>query len=557
MALGVSLQNISSFVNIAPRRPAERLAPGVTTVSPRRDEAALRLLQRQLFEVFDAIARLDTAINGSSNLELTLPSARSTPPLALNLVPSAATLASIEEINATPTSFSPFGPDWADGSSALLTILGAYDGSNGDGDLSFEVRRAGVHGQDRLRIRVRDPANAVITNVTIQASDPLDQQYGLPNGLLFTLGPGSLINRDTTAVSVSTTTGSFVNINNPFNGVRNASANLQYGLPSISNGSFQLNGQTVAVNESDTLTGVIDRINQSGAGVTVSFNPATERLEFVQNTAGEAPTVDLQNDTSNFLQATKLDTAVVVPGTDADNFRPLADVSQFAGVQSGDLLVNGTPIAVDVQTDTLDDVIANINASAAGVVADFDTVTQQVTLTAAEAGQDLTLLGNGTGILAALNLPSGTLNGEAVDGAISVRSRNRIGDALSDIANGLNQIFGDERLSRSEDPLISALRSEIDAVVTRVLGAAADRDSGLGLRFRSTEAAAIGGRYAIVDRRRLGALLRSGSSRVTRFFSGSREQSGFIGELSAAVKQAFDSIAGTLGTKGSLFDSRA
>ena len=42
---------------------------------------------------------------------------------------TAATLQSTAEINATPTSYSPFGPDWSGASTGLVTFDGVYDGS--------------------------------------------------------------------------------------------------------------------------------------------------------------------------------------------------------------------------------------------------------------------------------------------------------------------------------------------------------------------------------------------------------------------------------------------
>ena len=95
----------------------------------------------------------------------------------------------------------------------------------------------------------------------------------------------------------------------------------------------------------DTLNDVVDRINQSDAGVTAVFNPTTEQIEFVQNTLGSAATIDLQNDSSNFLQATKLNNVNVVAGLDPEDMQSLESVGAFASVESGEIIVNGQQIS--------------------------------------------------------------------------------------------------------------------------------------------------------------------------------------------------------------------
>ena len=124
-----------------------------------------------------------------------------------------------------------------------------------------------------------------------------------------------------TTITVSDSVGATVDPDKPLGGVRNDNPNLQYGLPAIADGSFQINGESINVATSDTLNNVVDRINNSNAGVTAVFNAVTERIEFVQDTLGSVPTIDIQNDTSNFIEATKLDSAVVNPGIDPETLK--------------------------------------------------------------------------------------------------------------------------------------------------------------------------------------------------------------------------------------------
>jgi hypothetical protein len=556
MLVGFTLQNLASFVRFNQTPSSLLQRPQAPTPEAQPNRSMLVEARRQLFEIFEALLELDKLINGSSRLKLQLPVARSEPALAINVTATAATLQSTDEINATPTSFTPFGPAWDGASTALLTIDGAYDGSNGSGTLSFEARTNGVHGQDRLRIRVRDPLDAVIANITIQPSDPLDQQYSLNNGLFFTLGAGSLVNRDTTAIQVFDNIGSVVIPGNAFNGVRNASANLQYGLPAIVDGAFQINGSSMAVNASDTLDAVIDRISQSSAGVTANFNSLTESIEFTQNMLGADPTITIANDSSNFGEISKLTGAVVVPGIDADPTLPLVDVAEFAGVLSGDMLLNSTPVSVDPATDSLEDVIDRINTSGAGVVASFDSQSRQVTLTATPGQNELEIDSNGTALFGALNLPEGKVDPEAEDGGISKRRRNRINTTFGRVVNGLNEFYSDGGLLSGGEADIQRLRSQLEAAIAGVFGAGSENfDSGIGLRFNRDSGAKLVGNFAQLDRRKLGVFLEKRDRVVRRFFNGDARSVGFTAALSGALEQAMGSLSSKIGTKGTLFDA--
>lgn len=558
MSLAVTLQNLASLVRFTP--PIAPSPAGGTSGASNVNRANLLQAQRQLFEVFESIVDLDIAINGSSALELglALPVARSDPSLALDLTSFAARLNSTEEINATPTSFTPFGPDWTGASTSLLTVTGAYDGSNGSGDLTFEVRRPGVRGQDRLRIRVYDPQGNPIRTFNVQANHPLDREYSLFNGLAVTVGAGALVRFDTASVQVFDALGSAVDPVKAFNGVRNDNPNLEFGLPAIVDGNFQLNGESIAVNDSDSVDSVIARINQSAAGVTATFNPVTERIEFVQDTVGEAPTIALSGDTSNFLQATKLESAVVTPGKDPDNQRPLADLPIFAGAQSGSFTVNGQAIALDVQNDSLDDVIARINGANAGAVASFDPGSGQVTLTAGEGTSELDLDSNGTGLFPALNLPEGSVDPEARARGLGRRRIRRIVAAVAEVADGLNALFSNRGLLNGKDPSVIALRNQIETVVTGIVGGGAGRlESGVGLRFNRDRLALARGEFIDLDRRKLARLLEKRGSRVRSFFNDGDQQSGFTTTVAGVVERSIRGLASTLGSRGTLIDTFA
>ncbi len=556
MSLAVTLQNLANLVRFTPSAapgPAGRTGGATAT-----NRANLLQAQRQLFEVFQSLVDLDTAVNGSSSLRLALPVARSEPGLALDLTSRAARLGSTEEINATPTSFTPFGPDWNGASTSLLTVTGVYDGSDGSGEMTFEVRRAGERGVDRPRIRIYDPQGQTIRTFTVNRNHALDRLYSLRNGLSVTVGEGFLVNRDTAVFQVFDGVGSAVDPDKAFNGLRNDNPNLQFGLPAIVNNSFQVNGEPIAVTVSDSVNSVIARINQSAAGVTATFNPLAEQIEFVQNTPGEAPTIALTDDFSNFLQATKLSSAVVTPGKDPDNERPLEDVSIFAAAQSGNFAINGQSIAVDVQNDSLDDVVARINSADVGAVASFDAASRQVTLTAADGVSELDIDSNGTGLFPALNLPEGRVDPEARTGGINPRRVKRIVDSVAALADGLNALYSNRGLLNGKDPQVVALRNQLETAVASVLGGGAGRlDSNVGLRFNRDRTARDLGKFVEVDRRKLTLVLERSAKRVGAFFNGTDKGAGFTAAVAGAVGGSIRSLSSTLGSRGTLIDSFA
>ena len=110
-------------------------------------------------------------------------------------------------------------------------------------------------------------------------------------------------------------------------------------------GDFQINGVTITFDDSlDTLNDVVTRINQSAAGVTASFDNATEQLTLTADTNGPA-LITLADTTGNFLESVKL----------------LDGVGAKIGTETA-----GTDLI------SLDDVLTMINVSGAGVIATIE-----------------------------------------------------------------------------------------------------------------------------------------------------------------------------------------
>ncbi|MBT8100949.1 MAG: hypothetical protein KJO82_14425, partial [Gammaproteobacteria bacterium] len=506
-----------------------------------------RRARTRLISLYAQLEELAELANISTRFKLDLPDARSSNGLGLDLSSLAATLNSSEEINASPMSFSPFGPEWDGSSTAELTIGGEYDGANGSGTLEFEVRRAGVHGVDDLRIRVTEP-NGDRRNYNVRDHHDPDRQYDLQNGLYFTLGPGALVRRETTSVQVFDNVGAVVNPDNPLGGIRNSNPNLQFGTPGVVDGSFDLNGQNINVSTADTINDVIDRINLSSAGVTATFNAGTEQIDFIQNTTGSVPTIDFANDTSNLLQALKLSSATVTPGVDPEDEQVLDDVAAFSSVVSGDIDINGNLISIDTSADSLAAILDRINNSGADVIASFDSNTQKVVIEAQNAASELIIDSNGTGFFGALNIVEGRVDPEALSSGLSRSRSYAIADAATAAFAQLSSLFRDstfvgrgENTGQFRTPFESSLRASFGEDIRGEL---------FGLVYDSSTNARRRGDYTTIDRQALTQNLQLRGDAVKDVLINADGTGGLVHDLLRATRQALVGVNQALGLSG-------
>ncbi|WP_179232763.1 flagellar filament capping protein FliD [Paenibacillus rigui] len=80
----------------------------------------------------------------------------------------------------------------------------------------------------------------------------------------------------------------------------------------ITAGSFQINGQTITITDPSTesLSSIISKVNNSAAGVTMSYDSTTDRISITTKNTGDNATIDIANDSTGFAAAFKLDKAV-------------------------------------------------------------------------------------------------------------------------------------------------------------------------------------------------------------------------------------------------------
>jgi hypothetical protein len=480
-------------------------------------------------------------------------------------------------------------------STAQATISGEYDGSNGTDTLTFEVTRGGTHGSGNLQIKVYDSSSSQIDAITIGKNDPIDQQYTLSNGLVLSLGTGALTKRDTFTLEVYDSVENAVNPDKPFNGTGSDDPNLQSGL-AVTSGSFQVNGVTIDVQDNDTINTVLDRISQSDAGVTATFDAATETVLLTQKTPGSTPDIVLENDTSGFLAAVKLDGAAASPGTDAEAEKTLAEEAQFAGVQNGNISVNGVSIDIDINADTLTDVLDRITASAADVTASFDSNSQRVSLTSNNTESQLILDSGTTNFFSAVEISDGTYepvnetvqvqtggvdavntsdlvaeyadtynteltatlgaNQDAAATPVSTGDAKMLGNLVSIMADSMNALFDGSTLTSSSGAETGAVRNELRSAVTSWFDSEGPRfntDFGIGFDFEKTKEGVF--KFSPTDQSRFEAALTSPQSaasvRNTLFGT---EPQGLFNQLHATLTAAGSGLDGAVDPTGLFLD---
>ena len=554
MSVLQSLQNLSFTARVNGSSAAPRVSRAAPAVDPTL-LADFRQARGRLLKLFDALQQLAELAGVKTRFRLDLPDARSSGSLGLDLTSLAASLASTEEINAAPMSFSPFGPDWTGASDALITLGGEYNGANGTDTLTIESRRNGTHGTNNLRIWVNDSLGNRVANLDIPSSDPLDQQYDLGNGLLLTLGAGSTLNFDSATFQVFDAVGAVVNPNNPLGGIRNSNPNLQFGTAPIVDGAFTINGESINVSTADTINDVIARINASAAGVTATFNGLTESIDFIQNTAGSLPTIALAGDTSNFLAATKLSGALVTPGVDPDDEKLLEDVAAFSSVTTGNILINGQSIAIDPSADSLTTIVDKINASSADVTATFDGASQQVVIEANDSATVLELDSNGTNLFSALLIPEGRVDPEAKSNGVSRSRSYRIADAAQAAFAELAALFRDTSFAGGATNA-APFRSTLESALRGIFGSGIRGDL-FGLLLDGRDNARKRGDFATVDRRAFTRNLQLRGEQVQEALGSVDGESGLLPSLLRATRQALNVVNSTLGISGTFVDTRA
>ena len=195
----------------------------------------------------------------------------------------------------------------------------------------------------------------------------------------------------------------------------------------VTAGTFTVNGATVNIATTDSLQTVFNNISSATAGkVTGSYNATTDKISLTSSD-GSAIVLGSSADTSSFQAAAQLyndngtgtNNTGTIASTSALGHVNLAAIMNVAdtktaitdgGSGNGSFTINGVAINYNSSTDSLQSVINNINASAAGVSAAYDPIKNQFVLANKNTGDVGITLQDTTGnFLAATGLSSGTL----------------------------------------------------------------------------------------------------------------------------------------------------
>ena len=284
-----------------------------------------------------------------------------------------------------------------------------------------------------------------------------------------------------------------------------------------------------------------------------------------QKTPGSVPTIVLENDTSGFLAAMKLESASPTPGTDGDPEKPLSEVERFSSVQSGTMSVNGVTISIDVNVDSLNDVLDRMNASGAGVTASLDHTAQRVAIVSDDPSQELVLDSGETGFFSALEITDGTYHPTQGSGGrkgMSERYAYQVADTVQDIAGAMNALFEEPESGAVPDVFLMQLRQDIQTAISESFdseGPHFKTKFGLEFDFRDTARRILD--FSQYDRSRLMSTLthKRQVREIGNLFFGtpSLKTDGLVERLTAALEQAESDLEITLGQAGSLLDAWA
>lgn len=247
-----------------------------------------------------------------------------------------------------------------------------------------------------------------------------------------------------------------------------------------------------------------------------------------------------------------------------DPDKHLADVAQFAGVRAGSFKINGVSIAVDPATDTLNNVLARIAASGAGVSPALDTVGDRVEIGSDTPRRPVVLDENGTGLFTALKIASRTYS-PATTSTPAFNDPRRVRETLKDIGDSLAVIFDDKNFTKLDKDLLKNARDEIrtslKSVVQRRTGKSGDSivRTGLGIDFDFRD----GQIPMSINPRQLEETMNKNFDKLSGLLFGTKGEKltiGFAPTLGAKLEDVVGSLMGDLGAKladGIMLDIKA
>jgi flagellar hook-associated protein 2 len=176
-----------------------------------------------------------------------------------------------------------------------------------------------------------------------------------------------------------------------------ANANLATPITgdSSGNGSFTINGVAIQYNvNTDTISGLLNKINSSGASVTASYDTINNRFVVTNASTGNLG-VSLQDNTGNFLAASGISSGTLVAGKNLEysingggqrvGYSNTISASDSGITGLSVTALNGGTTTVQVQADT-----SNLSSAITQLVADYNSaqaaITAQTAVTTSSTG---------------------------------------------------------------------------------------------------------------------------------------------------------------------------
>jgi flagellar hook-associated protein 2 len=293
--------------------------------------------------------------------------------------------------------------------------------------------------------------------------------------------------------------GSLVSSNSALGSVRLngalSDANLVTPITAGSNsqGAFTINGVSISYNEStDSVQNVIDRINNSSAGVTASFNAQNGSFTLTNNTTGDVG-IAVQDVTGNFLAATGLAQGTLAHGKNllyTLNGGSTQLVSQSNTITQNSSNITGlsvTALSTGLITATVSSDTNKIQSAIQTFMNDYNAVQTYITNQSA------------TSTDSSGNVTAGVLTGDqsARDIVSSLRSLSFSAVSAPGVPSSLNQL-GDLGLkTNGQDNTValgdaSALTTALTTNLASVQSLFSDPTSGLAVQLNSFLADTIG-----------------------------------------------------------------
>ncbi len=245
------------------------------------------------------------------------------------------------------------------------------------------------------------------------------------------------------------------------------------------NGAFTINGVTINFSATaDGIANVIERINDSGAGVTASYNPTTNQFTLTDNNTGDVG-IAVQDVTGNFLQATGLAGGALTRGNNllytVNNGPQLS--SQSNTITGASFGVSGLSVTALAKNSSFDVTVAADTSSIKTAITNFVTEYNKVqSLISSQTASTTDSTGKVT---------AGVLTGDQETERLSSNLRNLVDSSVSGLSleslgftsNGQNDSLSTTNLSGLDNALATNLSGLKNLFTNSSTGLAVKLDS--------------------------------------------------------------------------------